>query len=323
MRDVRIFLAWGICLAACGLGPFDVESGGDDNLPQSGAGPYLFPPADFDTPVDEPYILAQALVSLTDPAVRLLPDGSSYEVFYTRTNADGSEIWKVVVESLVELPSEPSLVLSATSSWEGTTVRAPSIVLSGSELFLYYEGGDEESGIGLARSTDGGQTFVKDAANPLIVQARDPDVVIAGERWLMVHGAIDGGEIFVREGREASFGTATPILRARLGVAGAFDALGVGAPALRAQERISGRTHFGLFYEGVGPNSDGEPISSIGYQGSFDLVNWAAFLDGEPILEAGPAGAGGPSPVLFGTESLLFVHQRRQGRGRLAVAYGP
>ncbi len=309
-------------ISACGLGPFDAASGGDDNLPQSGGGPYLFPPADFDTPIDEPYILAQAVVSLTDLEVVRTASGS-YEVFYTRTSEEGSEIWKVELSSLTELPSEPTLVLAPSEVWEGSVVRAPSLVVQGSEVFLYYEGGDDAPAVGLAISDDGGATFTKHSGNPLITAARDPDVAVTGDRWLMVHGDTQDEAIHLREGGATDFGESRPLIHARLGVRGAFDADGVSAPALRIQVSEAGRAHYGLFYAGVGPNADGEPLSSIGYQGSFDLEHWEAFLGGEPILDAGPAGAGGPSPMLFGTHSLLFVHQRRQGRGRLAVAYGP
>ncbi len=321
LRDILCVVS--LSSLACGLGPFAEPGGGDDRLPQSGAGPYVFAAPDFDTPADEPYVLAQPIVSLTDPWVHKLDDGR-YEIFYTRSTEDASEVWRVRLESLDALPAEPpERVLAPSADWEGSVVRSPSLVVEGSEFFLYYEGGDDAPSIGLARSTDGGQTFAKDVSNPVVTEAGDPDVIKTEESWLMVSIDPLGEQIVLREGQSAAaFGAPRALVSARLG-AGTFDAFGVRAPALRRQTSSAGREHFGLFYSGLGPNADGEETSSIGYQGSFDLQLWTAFLDGEPILSAGPAGAGGPAPLLDGTDSLLFVHQARQGRGRLAVAFGP
>ena len=309
---------------ACGLGPFAEPGGGSENLPQSGAGPYLFPAPDFDTPVDEPYLLAQPVVSLTDPSVRTLANGD-YEIYYTRNTDEGSEIWRFRLESLTSLPlSPPELVLAPSEAWEGSGLRAPSIVAGESELFLYYEGGDDAPAIGLARSSDGGQTFAKRGSGALIEDAAAPDVIAVDDYWLMVHASPEGSQIFLREGVDVdSFDEPRSIVRARLGVESAIDSLGIGAPALRRQISSAGREHYGLFYAGLGANSDGDAVSSIGYYGSFDLLAWTAFLGGGPILDAEPSGAGGPAPILNGTNSLLFVHQARQGRGRIAVAIGP
>ena len=325
MARLRILLGLALCvLASCGLGPLDEPGGGDDGLPQSGAGPYRFAEPDFETTADEPYVFAEAIVSLSDPAVRITDQGY-YEIFYTRSNEDGSQIWKVTLESLDTLPqSEATLVLGATDAWEDGVVRAPSLVVRGSELFLYYEGGRSEPGIGLARSTDGGASFSKEPANPLITAATDPDVIVDGDRWLMVSASPEGERIVLREGTsEQDFGEGRSLVEARLGRAGAFDAQGMAAPALRLRTSPAGRAHYGLFYAGLAPNTDGEVVSAIGYQGSFDLQSWSPFLEGEPILQAGPAGAGGPAPILGTTEALLFVHQPRQGRGRLAVGFAP
>tara|TARA_R110002096_G_scaffold16898_14_gene58184 strand:+ start:22461 stop:23435 length:975 start_codon:yes stop_codon:yes gene_type:complete len=320
----KLLVLSSMSLAACGLGPFAEPGGGGENLPQSGAGPYLFPAPDFDTPVDEPYLLAQPVVSLTDPSVRILSSGD-YEIYYTRNTDEGSEIWRLRLESLTSLPlTPPELVLAPSEAWEGTGLRAPSIVAGESEVFLYYEGGDETFAIGLARSADDGQTFVKHGSSPLIEDAAGPDVIAVDDYWLMVHADPEGSQIFLREGSDVdSFGEPRSVASARLGVQGAIDSLGIGAPALRRQISSAGREHYGLFYAGLGANSEGEAVSSIGYYGSFDLLAWTAFLGGGPILDAEPSGAGGPAPVLSGTNSLLFVHQARQGRGRIAVAIGP
>jgi len=314
------YLLFFLTFAGCGLGPFSDGGGGSENLPQSGAGPYRFAEPDFDTPADEPYVVSQPVVSLSDPAVRTLP-GGGYEIFYTRKDDSSTQIWKVSLESFGALPvAGPTMVLAADASWEEGVVRAPSLVVRESELFLYYEGGLTMPSVGLARSTDGGETFAKEAANPLLLGARDPDVIADGDSWLMVHGDLRDRTIELRSSANGiDFAAPHPLISARLGEVGAFDALGIRAPALRVRISRAGRAQFGLFYAGLGENTDGDPVESIGYQGSFDGEHWEPFFDGEPILDANPAGAGGPAPVIGDTKSFLFVHQPRQGRGRIAV----
>jgi hypothetical protein len=325
MMLVRILLCSSLwMLAGWGLGPLDQEGGGSDGLPQSGAGPYRFAEADFETTADEPYVFAEPIVSLTDPAVRVTDEGA-YEIFYTRSDDEGSQIWKVTLERLDTLPEkDPTLVLAASEDWEQGHVRAPSVVARGSEIFLYYAGGETDPAIGLAYSSDGGASFTKESSNPILTAATDPDTIIDGETWLMVAASPGGQRIALHQSTDGrTFSEGRSLVEARLGRAGAFDALGMAGPALRVRTSPAGRAHYGLFYAGLSENTDGDVVSGIGYQGSYDLQSWSAFLQGEPILQAGPAGAGGPAPVLGAAEALLFVHQPRQGRGRLAVSFGP
>jgi sucrose-6-phosphate hydrolase SacC (GH32 family) len=69
---------------------------------------------------------------------------------------------------------QPVLPIGAPGQWdEGETV-SPSILPIGSVLHMWYQGSNADksiTGIGHATSTDGGITWVKDPANPLLVGA--------------------------------------------------------------------------------------------------------------------------------------------------------
>jgi hypothetical protein len=313
-----------LVLSACGLGPFAGEGGGADNLPVSGTGPYLLLPADFDTPADEPYVLAQPIVCLLDPAVVERPD-QGFDIYYTKVDDLTREIWRGTLPSTQELiDGPPEQILVADSAWEQGSVGGAALVVDVQNLVLYYHGGVAQPAIGRALSTDGGRTFVKDAGNPIISEGLDPHVAVHEGRWYMAHVDPQEERILLRSSDDGiSFEEPTEVLAARTAVDTAFDQLALRAPALDLQTTIDGGLHFGIFYSGLGYSNADDPIESIGYLGSFDGVRWQRFMAGEPILQPGPTGAGGASPIVGATSSLLFFHQLRQGRGRIAVATSP
>lgn len=326
----RKTLAWAGALfplalvLGCGMGPFAGEGGGADNLPSAGAGPYTSIPADFDTPAEEPFVYSQPIVELLDPAV-LAAEAGGFHIYYTKIEDDRSEIWRVYlpeVGALIE--GLPERVLEADVEWEEGQVGGASLVEDGQDLLLYYYAGETNTGIGRARSSNGGQSFTKELGNPLVVGAIDPYVVLHGERWFMVSGNADGSALALREGDDGiTFSEPTEILRPRRGVDTAFDQLELRAPALDVKTTLDGGLHFGVFYSGLGYGSGDDPLESIGYIGSFDGLQWQRFMAGEPILQPGPGGAGGAAPLVGPSRSLLFYHQPRQGRGQIALATSP
>ncbi len=318
------FIAGLVLLCACGLGPFAGEGGGADNLPSSGTGPYLLLPADFDTPADEPYVHAQPIVSLLDPAVLPRSD-QGFDIYYTKVDEDTREIWRAELPSTDDIINgPPEQILVADSGWEQGSVGGAAIVAFGQNLILYYHGGVSEPAIGRALSTDGGQTFIKDAGNPIIDEGLDPHVAVHEGRWYLAHVDPQEERIFLRESSDGiSFSDPREVLAIRSGLDTAFDQLALRAPALDLQATVDGGLRFGLFYSGLGFSTADDPIESIGYLGSFDGEQWHRFMAGEPILKPGPTGAGGASPIVGATSSLLFFHQLRQGRGRIAVATSP
>lgn len=305
------------------MGIFADEGGGADNLPISGAGPYRLEDPDFDTPADEPYVVAQAAVSLLDPAVQVLEDGH-YEIFYTRIDDTSSEIWSVTLASIHELPdTAPRLTLAADQGWEEGAIGAAALLREDEALVLYYRGGVDTKAIGRARSAGPGEPFVKDPGNPL-APGDDPSVIRIGGRYIMVHSDQAHHQILWRESDDGrDFGEAREIFARRTGTAQAFDQWRVSGPALVAVPTLDGSEHYGLFYAGSRRNPSDELVQAIGYASSFDGTNWQRFLGGEAIFASGATGAGGPSPVIGPSEARLFFHQPRQGRGRIGVALSP
>ncbi len=309
-------------MSGCGLGPFAEEGGGSDNLPIHGGGPFTPLAVDFDTPADEPYVVVTATKSLLDPSVEQYDNGT-FLIHYTRLDEDGSTIWKVDLPSIRDFSGTPELVLSADQAWEQGQVRSVSLVREGDKVTLYYEGGDSAPAIGRAVSTDGGQSYVKDVNNP-IVEGLDPNITKAEGRHILVYADMSNQRIMLRDSPdELSFGPASVILSARSGEQGAIDQAGVAAPALRISRTLDGHELFGLYYEGWSLDNDGEVFESVGYIASFDGQKWERFLDGNEIVDSGLFGSGGPSPILGPVSGLLFYHQKRQGRGRIAVAESP
>jgi hypothetical protein len=309
-------------LAACGMGPFADEGGGSSNLPVSGAGPYRVLSDDFDTPAEEPYVLAQPIVSLSDPAVLSRDDGG-FDLYYTRQEDDTREIWHVTLSSIHELPGTPRQILVADQPWEEGRIGSVSVVEDGDSLVLFYHAGAEGQMLGRAESRDGGATFVKNES-PIVDEAYDGSVTLFDGRWFFVHVDEGEGRVLLRESDDGLvFSEAREIVEARYAIDGTFDQRALRSPALHLQETLSGETHFGLFYTGVSIDNEGNATEGIGYMGSHGGVEWQRFLEGLPILNPGAAGAGAPSPVVGTSSAHLFFHQPRQGRGRIAVGISP
>ncbi|MBL4633674.1 MAG: hypothetical protein JKY56_07370 [Kofleriaceae bacterium] len=320
-RTCALLLGYSL-ISGCGLGPFAEEGGGSDNLPIHGGGPFTPLPVDFDTPADEPYVVVTATKSLLDPSVEQ-QDDNTFLIHYTRLDEEGSTIWKVDLPSIHEVSGTPELVLSADQDWEQGQVRSVSLLREGEKVTLYYEGGDLDPAIGRAVSIDGGQTYVKDVNNP-IVEGLDPNITKAEGRHILVYADMANQRIMLRESPdELSFGPARVILAARSSEQGTIDQAGVAAPALRISRTLDGQELFGLYYEAWSLDNDGEVFETVGYQASFGGEKWERFLDGNEIVDSGLFGSGGPSPILGPVSGLLFYHQKRQGRGRIAAAESP
>lgn len=319
---MRGILSCCVLLFGCGLGPFAEEGGGADNLPIHGGGPFTPLPVDFDTATDEPYVVVEPTSSLLDPSVEEL-DRGGFLIHYTRLTEEGSEIWKRALPDLRQAPEEPELVLSADQDWEQGQVRSVSLLREDDRVVLYYEGGVTERSIGRAISLDGGRSYTKDPDNP-IMAGLDPYITSLGENQFLVYAGRENTKILIRESLDStSFGPASEILRARIGQVGAIDSAGIAAPALRIEKTLGGQQRFGLYYTGWSLDSDDEIFESIGYLASFDGRSWQRFLDGEAIVDPGLFGTGGSAPVIGPVSGVLFFHQKRQGRGRIAAATSP
>ena len=118
--------------AGCGFGVADDDSGGHRDLPTTGAGPFRRLPTDLDTPVDEPWLVTDLGLDVTEP--ELLPrPGGGIRFFITREPADvpigDTQIWLGAVADFAALPDEPPApVLVADQPWEEGRVAASSQV---------------------------------------------------------------------------------------------------------------------------------------------------------------------------------------------------
>lgn len=99
---------------------------------------------------------------------------------------------------------DPEPVLSPTESWADKAVIAPHVIEMGDELWMYYRGsryGNQgESDIGLATSSDGGQTWTPHPDNPIFPRGADTwDASVMadahvwpwGDRYLMLYSGHD------------------------------------------------------------------------------------------------------------------------------------
>jgi hypothetical protein len=326
---MRIACALLILSTGCGLGFTSEPSGGSDHLPTLGAGPYGKPDVDFDTPADEPFVVSQVTGSLLDPAVLRRDDGGFRFWFGRQPNNvfDESEIWRAEIPTVFDLPDVlPTAALQPDQAWEDSWVAAPAIVEGDDgRLVMYYEGGLTTRAIGRAESVDGGATWTKDPANPLIVDAGEPTVARVDGTWLLY---------LTQPGRDGIFRATSadgvtfaiddqPVVAARPDLADAFDRGGVSDPFVLVEETAAGRLHYGLFFNGSdGEEGEDEDIA-IGFAGSFDGVVFERFNGPEPVLTPGNPIENGPAAVVESDRGFLFYHQESGGRQRIGVALHP
>jgi hypothetical protein len=300
-------------LPACGFGFADDSSGGHDNLPASGAGPYKRLPSDLDSPADEPFVIDARDENYSDPdcAVR---DGGGWRCWFTYSTDDDtrSTIGSVDVPDLhQELPVPPARVFSG-----GGDVSKPALAPgpNGTLLLFHQVGDDTDPSIAFATSFDGGTTFT-DAA-PAGINGGAPTVVLVDGTYHMYFVA--DGAIWHATATDASSFTvdAAPAIEPRPALDGAFDAVAVGDPFVYVTTDDAGRHHFGLFFTGVAAPSPTAPDAgaggadtSIGYAGSFDGIHWQRFNGADPVLAA---PASGPCVVPDGASTVLFFAEEQR-----------
>jgi len=314
-----------VLAGGCGMGLFESESGGADNLPTLGAGPYGKPQVDFDTPADEPYVLEDSGASLVDPSVLERADGG-FRLWFGRepdNTENQSEIWYAEIPDITELPDQsPRVTLTATEPWEEDRVAAPSVIALGDDhLVMYYEAGVAPPAIGRADSTDGGQSWQKSPENPVLGNATEPSVIELDGMWRL-YITLPGSEgIFLAESEDGIDWVLddTPVLVPRPDLPEAFDSLSVSDPGAIARVTEAGQILYGMFFNGT--NDDG--VAAIGYAGSFDGVAWERFGGPDAVLHPVAPEEHGPSAVLRSAQGFLFFHEQRLSRQRITVAVHP
>lgn len=316
MRALVIPLVVG--LGGCGLGLADDSSGGADDLPATGAGPWQKLAPDLDTPLDEPYLATDPIIEFTEPAVIAGADGG-HVVFVTREPADlpagDTAIWR---GELPDLTAPPTLtqVLAADQPWEGAGIGAPAIVDTGDRLVMFYAGA---GGIGRAESTDRGRSWTK-SAGPILVDATSPGAAFDGTRWLLAFVDPTGAIGLATSADGLTFTPAdAPILAPRADDPDAFDHALVGAPSLAWLVEGTGRGHFALWYAGAAepPRGEDPPEWAVGYAASRDGTTWVRLAGNRPVASA-PAGA--PAVVFDGNRGLMLFSARNGRRDAVGIA---
>lgn len=327
-RCTAIAACAAVAAGACGLGWTGERSGGAANLPTAAAGPYHRVPFDFDSPINEPYVLDDRAFSLEQPTA--LPRAAGgVRVWFGRVDpvTGAAAIAYAELPGLHDLPAVgPVVVLEATEPWERGRVTAPSVVdLGGGALALFYEGGaPDEPAIGRADSDDGGATWRKWAGNPVVAGVRAPGVAQLDGRWWL-YAVEPGGRAIVRADSDDGLQwtpAERPAIEPRPGVDGAFDAYAVTDPHPLVRRTAAGRAVHGLFFAGADrPGEDGRV--AIGYAGSFDADTWERFAGADPVLRSFGPPAAAPAAVVDGTSGILLFEERSAGRGRIAAAIHP
>lgn len=324
MKLVTIFT---LSLVACGT--LAEGDGGGENLPNRGIIPFdKLEAPDGDESSVLPFVLVDAERDLDEPAIVTTDDG--VDVYLQVTEESQASIQRASSSNGVDFGAVES-VLEPELDWEGSWVGAPSVVSVGGQLLLLYLGGTSHRAVGLARSTDGGVTWTREA-EPVF----DPEDVIASPAAVALN---DGLILFyavltVDEEEEL---VPTRILMASstdgLTWTGGEEVLSIGtgcanedgvevrcwdssyitSPGARVSTSSIGRTVVDLWYTG-GVSDD----SNIGFAGSFDDLRFERFPLNPVLEDRGPEAAAFVAP--FQDHLLMYYSDEHEGHRAIALA---
>jgi hypothetical protein len=317
-----------VAVAGCGIGFAGDGSGGDEDLPTAGAGPFRKLEFDENTPADEPWLATDRTLDFTEPS--LVPrSGGGFVYFYTRENPDppvgDGEILRGAIADPTDLPDEPPVpVLVADQAWEEGHVAAPSVLDDGGTLVMYYEAGVSPPGMARAMSSDGGRTWLKFSVNPILDDVVTPSVATDGRgAWIAAFTRTTAPGIWLARSEEGMFWTAdaAPILLPN-GTPDSFERTALGSPHIAWLEESTGRGHWALWYAGLEetPEPGDAPRYAIGYAASFDGMAWDRLGGGRPVLAA-PSGA--PAVLVDGPTATLLFDAANGRRMAVGVALHP
>jgi hypothetical protein len=326
-------------LAACATQP--EEGGGDQNLPNAGAGPFReLRLGEVGHARSAPNVLFDDDTFPRDPAVVDLDgDPATFEVAgYFAAGAEGSPPSApptlIVRHGAVDGRSfdrSPEVVLEAIEPWEGDFIGAPSVLRFQGELWMYYAAA---GGIGVARSVDG-FVFTREPAPVLGPEAagweggaipRSPGVALLWDGSLRMFYEVPGEGTRIGEARSDDGVVWTrvgdgPALEGSGGPAedDSFDGASVGAPFPVTAMSATGEQILRVYY-GAASQSGRRAIGLAARFGLDGPLERAL----SPVFGAGSAlEAREPCVVSFNGLSLIFATQRvDSGEEDLAVAAG-
>lgn len=224
----------------------------------------------------------------------------------------------------------PVLGLGPAGAFDDVAVTDPAAIRVGDKIFLYYAAESSElvgEQIGLSISEDGGFTFEKHAANPVIsvgpagsadeLAVSNPMVLRIDGIFYCWYAAVDAEEIertglaTSQDGVHWTKVPSNPVID--VGPPGSFDELEVSDPGI-IRLRLATGNLFLDYYTAVSTDTGQDPEGqrSIGLAFSLDGVNWAKLPF--PTVETGPNGAFDSFRV--GNAEVEFL------RGKLFMYYG-
>jgi hypothetical protein len=336
MRCARAFVP--LCLLAAGCATLAGGGGGEDDLPNAGAGPFreirqaelgnfrsapnaleddeIFPrdPAILDVDGDPATLEVLAFVAAT-----LLPEGEEPDA-----DAPPNAIVRYGALDGRSFDRSAVVVLTPEGTDEAETVGSPAVLRADGELLLYYQHG---AGIGVATSIDGGGTFARapgaglaaaDAGWDAGATPRAPSVVrLPGGAFRMFYevdfgpdGATAIGEATSSDGRSWQRGGA-PVLTPRDPAQAPadeppWDGRAVGSPFAVLTENALGEPIVRLYHAAI--SAEGARVIALaaraGLDGSFERAVSPVFGTQNDLA------AHEPCFVHFDGFALLYVTQR-------------
>lgn len=329
-----------LLLALVSCATTGAEGVGDRDLPTSGVGP--FRKLDGTEVIGvAPFVFDDRAAQYREPSV--LAAGDDVVLFAVATEGARS----VIVRSRAvdartfygttgQFGAKPPVVLSPDAPWEGDTLSGPAAIRVGDEVRLYYAA---PAGIGLARSRDGGRTFVKEPA-PVLTRSEGiawegealhaPSVVVLPDgRFAMFYAASgflgearsDDGVHFERVDADPSTSPVDPVLGpAPLPVAPLapgerppFDTAGVSDPCALARLDVSGRLVVRVLYTGF----DGSGTTTIGFAARFG-VQGRLERQSVPVYAVDQKEA---APALYEGKGGVFLYVTQERRIDATRAY--
>ena len=321
MRALLTFGVFGaILLTACGTlrGP----SGGGDNLPVSGGGPFKLIESGEGLGFDPPRLLVDLTGDFDHPVV--LRHGAELAMWVTFDKDGTRQIMHTDSEQLEKGFESPALALAADQAWEGGSVFAPS-VLEGAPWLMFYATG--AGVIGLATSSDG--HLWQKRAQPIFAEDDKivtlPSAVRIGEQLRLYFSR--EGAIWAVEAPFASFTSGvsgTPSWQPVDGDLGTLErdpmlsalpfCTSMGRAHARVEATPAGRLRHDLFVGGVNLVQK----ATSGFAATFVGTSFEPFL-----LPIAPDGVTSPMAIADGRRALLFAVQSYLNHRVIVVGQSP
>lgn len=284
-------MSWGLGVRAWGLAAFSVIWTGcgryrDFTLPEQPGGPSV----KWRWQARAQPVLSRGSAGEWDAVDVLNPSvirrGEAYYNFFSGYDGKTWHTGLAVSADGVSWRKEGKILSPETGAWESGAIAANGSALSDSSGILYYYQAGDPLQIGLARSGNG-HTWRRNGAPVLTVGpygswdergVADPYVIRAGPRYYMFYLGMDRAErqrLGVAESQDGATWyklRANPILE--LGEYGAFDAKGLGEPAVWVA-----RGYYWMLYTG----RDRGEVRRLGLARSRDGVQWEKL----PVVIAG------------------------------------